>query len=188
MELIFFNQKIRLLLARLNLEPPWVSQNTSPHSFSLSLSVQHSLTHPELSVAVEMLSSVALINRALEVGDMNTVWKQLSSSATGLTNIEEENCQRWVPRMADRSHRCLSPAFAVSALLFSSQTLWLPCDHLFFPPVLIHFILCYANCLEWTIDIWYSLKYVNMLIRTIRALLYSCTNALLYPYKIILLL
>lgn len=59
---------------------------------------QHSLTHPELTVAVEMLSSVALINRALESGDMNTVWKQLSSSVTGLTNIEEENCQRWGPR------------------------------------------------------------------------------------------
>uniref|UniRef100_A0A8C6QZX3 Ras GTPase-activating-like protein IQGAP1 n=1 Tax=Nannospalax galili TaxID=1026970 RepID=A0A8C6QZX3_NANGA len=58
-------------------------------------SPEHSLTHPELSVAVEMLSSVALINRALESGDMNTVWKQLSSSVTGLTNIEEENCQRW---------------------------------------------------------------------------------------------
>lgn len=67
--------------------------------FPPSLSVQHSLTHPELSVAVEMLSSVALINRALESGDMNTVWKQLSSSVTGLTNIEEENCQRWVPRV-----------------------------------------------------------------------------------------
>ncbi|XP_012499139.1 PREDICTED: ras GTPase-activating-like protein IQGAP1 [Propithecus coquereli] len=57
-------------------------------------SPQHNLTHPELSVAVEMLSSVALINRALESGDVNTVWKQLSSSVTGLTNIEEENCQR----------------------------------------------------------------------------------------------
>lgn len=44
-----------------------------------------------------MLSSVALINRALESGDMSTVWRQLSSSVTGLTNIEEENCQRWVP-------------------------------------------------------------------------------------------
>lgn len=64
----------------------------------LSSPVQHSLTHPELTVAVEMLSSVALINRALESGDMNTVWKQLSSAVTGLTNIEEENCQRWDPR------------------------------------------------------------------------------------------
>lgn len=77
------------------------------------VSVQHSLTHPELSVAVEMLSSVALINRALESGDMNTVWKQLSSSVTGLTNIEEENCQRWVRRAVDGIH------FWVSALLLS---------------------------------------------------------------------
>uniref|UniRef100_A0A8C3QU20 IQ motif containing GTPase activating protein 1 n=1 Tax=Cyanoderma ruficeps TaxID=181631 RepID=A0A8C3QU20_9PASS len=53
------------------------------------------LTHPELSVAVEMLSSVALINRALDSGDMNTVWKQLSSPVTGLTNIEDENSQRY---------------------------------------------------------------------------------------------
>ncbi|XP_075773076.1 ras GTPase-activating-like protein IQGAP1 isoform X1 [Pelodiscus sinensis] len=54
------------------------------------------LTHPELSVAVEMLSSVALINRALDSGDMNTVWKQLSSPVTGLTNIEDENSQRYI--------------------------------------------------------------------------------------------
>ncbi|RMB94125.1 hypothetical protein DUI87_28930 [Hirundo rustica rustica] len=54
------------------------------------------LTHPELSVAVEMLSSVALINRALDSGDMNTVWKQLSSPVTGLTNIENENSQRYI--------------------------------------------------------------------------------------------
>lgn len=62
-------------------------------------SPEHSLTHPELTVAVEMLSSVALINRALESGDMNTVWKQLSSSVTGLTNIEEENCQRYLDEL-----------------------------------------------------------------------------------------
>ncbi|XP_041894971.1 ras GTPase-activating-like protein IQGAP1 isoform X3 [Corvus kubaryi] len=54
------------------------------------------LTHPELSVAVEMLSSVALINRALDSGDTNTVWKQLSSPVTGLTNIEDENSQRYI--------------------------------------------------------------------------------------------
>ncbi|NXC57700.1 IQGA1 protein, partial [Aleadryas rufinucha] len=54
------------------------------------------LTHPELTVAVEMLSSVALINRALDSGDMNTVWKQLSSPVTGLTNIEDENSQRYI--------------------------------------------------------------------------------------------
>lgn len=62
--------------------------------------MQGNLTHPELSVAVEMLSSVALINRALDSGDVNTVWKQLSSPVTGLTNIEDENSQRWMfPRI-----------------------------------------------------------------------------------------
>ncbi|XP_044300758.1 ras GTPase-activating-like protein IQGAP1 [Varanus komodoensis] len=55
-----------------------------------------SLTHPELSVAVEMLSSVALINRALDSGDINMVWKQLSSPVTGLTNVEDENSQRYI--------------------------------------------------------------------------------------------
>ncbi|NXI75371.1 IQGA1 protein, partial [Rhipidura dahli] len=57
------------------------------------------LTHPELTVAVEMLSSVALINRALDSGDMNTVWKQLSSPVTGLTNIEDENSQRYIDEL-----------------------------------------------------------------------------------------
>ncbi|XP_066491182.1 ras GTPase-activating-like protein IQGAP1 [Tiliqua scincoides] len=55
-----------------------------------------SLTHPELSVAVEMLSSVALINRALDSRDVSMVWKQLSSPVTGLTNVEDENSQRYV--------------------------------------------------------------------------------------------
>ncbi|NWS71161.1 IQGA1 protein, partial [Crotophaga sulcirostris] len=59
-------------------------------------SPEGNLTHPELSVAVEMLSSVALINRALDSGDVNTVWKQLSSPVTGLTNIEDENFQRYI--------------------------------------------------------------------------------------------
>nr|XP_033776081.1 ras GTPase-activating-like protein IQGAP1 [Geotrypetes seraphini] len=59
-------------------------------------SPEGNLTHAELSVAVEMLSSVALINRALDVGDVNTVWKQLSSPVTGLTNIEDENSQRYL--------------------------------------------------------------------------------------------
>uniref|UniRef100_A0A8B9HCQ5 IQ motif containing GTPase activating protein 1 n=1 Tax=Astyanax mexicanus TaxID=7994 RepID=A0A8B9HCQ5_ASTMX len=49
-----------------------------------------SLTHPELLVAVEMLSSVVLINEALDVGDRAAVWKQLSSSVTGLSNVEDE--------------------------------------------------------------------------------------------------
>lgn len=55
---------------------------------------QGSLTHPELLVAVEMLSSVVLINEALDVGDRGAIWKQLSSSVTGLSNVEGEYAQR----------------------------------------------------------------------------------------------
>ncbi|NXG53318.1 IQGA1 protein, partial [Psilopogon haemacephalus] len=73
-------------------------QQQSPEaSTTFSLMDQRgNLTHPELSVAVEMLSSVALINRALDSGDVNAVWKQLSSPVTGLTNIEDENSQRYI--------------------------------------------------------------------------------------------
>uniref|UniRef100_A0A8C2DZ85 IQ motif containing GTPase activating protein 1 n=1 Tax=Cyprinus carpio TaxID=7962 RepID=A0A8C2DZ85_CYPCA len=53
-------------------------------------SAEGSLSHPELLVAVEMLSSVVLINEALDVGDRAAVWKQLSSSLTGLSNVEDE--------------------------------------------------------------------------------------------------
>ncbi|KAL0188616.1 hypothetical protein M9458_015715, partial [Cirrhinus mrigala] len=52
-----------------------------------------SLSHPEMLVAVEMLSSVVLINEALNVGDRAAVWKQLSSTLTGLSNVEDEFAQ-----------------------------------------------------------------------------------------------
>lgn len=60
----------------------------------LYLTAQGSLSHPELLVAVEMLSSVVLINGALDVGDRAAVWKQLSSPVTGLGNVEDEYSQR----------------------------------------------------------------------------------------------
>lgn len=60
----------------------------------LYLTAQGSLSHPELLVAVEMLSSVVLINEALDVGDRPAVWKQLSSPVTGLGNVEDEYSQR----------------------------------------------------------------------------------------------
>ncbi|KAG9489242.1 hypothetical protein GDO78_005307 [Eleutherodactylus coqui] len=62
-------------------------------------SPEGSLTHPELSVAVEMLSSVALINRALDTGDVNTVCKQLANQVTGLMDVEDENLQRYVDEL-----------------------------------------------------------------------------------------
>ncbi|XP_041034289.1 ras GTPase-activating-like protein IQGAP1 isoform X1 [Carcharodon carcharias] len=60
---------------------------------------QGNLTHAELAVAVEMLSSVALINRALDAGDVNGVWKQIQNSVTGLTNVDDGNGQRYVDEL-----------------------------------------------------------------------------------------
>uniref|UniRef100_UPI00398EE416 ras GTPase-activating-like protein IQGAP1 n=1 Tax=Pristiophorus japonicus TaxID=55135 RepID=UPI00398EE416 len=57
------------------------------------------LTHAELAVAVEMLSSVALINRALDAGDVNGVWRQLHNRVTGLTNVDDGNGQRYVDEL-----------------------------------------------------------------------------------------
>ncbi|KAL2088303.1 hypothetical protein ACEWY4_015202 [Coilia grayii] len=62
-------------------------------------SPEGSLTHPELLVAVEMLSSVVLINEALEVGDRAGLWKQLSSAVTGLSNVEDEYAQRYMDEL-----------------------------------------------------------------------------------------
>ncbi|XP_073466338.1 LOW QUALITY PROTEIN: ras GTPase-activating-like protein IQGAP3 [Aquarana catesbeiana] len=70
-----------------------------------SQSSQGSLTHEELFVAVEMLSAVALINRAVEAGDLNGFWTNLMSPALGLTDVEEENIQRYFNKLAKRKRR-----------------------------------------------------------------------------------
>uniref|UniRef100_A0A671KSM0 Ras GTPase-activating-like protein IQGAP1 n=1 Tax=Sinocyclocheilus anshuiensis TaxID=1608454 RepID=A0A671KSM0_9TELE len=62
-------------------------------------SAEGSLSHPELLVAVEMLSSVVLINEALDVGGRAAVWKQLSSTLTGLSNVEDEYAQRYIDEL-----------------------------------------------------------------------------------------
>ncbi|XP_059801884.1 ras GTPase-activating-like protein IQGAP1 [Hypanus sabinus] len=62
-------------------------------------SQEGNLTHTELLVAVEMLSSVALINRALEAGDMNEVWRLIRNRVTGLTNVDDGNGQRYIDEL-----------------------------------------------------------------------------------------
>lgn len=42
-----------------------------------------------------MLSAVVLMNEAMDVGDRAALWKQLSSSVAGLSNVEDEYAQRW---------------------------------------------------------------------------------------------
>ncbi|KFQ91122.1 Ras GTPase-activating-like IQGAP3, partial [Nipponia nippon] len=53
------------------------------------------LAQEELFVAVEMLSAVALVNRALDAGDADGLWSSLVSSALGLSGIEDANAQRY---------------------------------------------------------------------------------------------
>ncbi|KAM3625760.1 uncharacterized protein V6R79_017223 [Siganus canaliculatus] len=62
-------------------------------------SSEGSLSHPELLVAVEMLSAVVLMNLSMDVGDRTALWKQLSSSVTGLSNVEDEYAQRYMDEM-----------------------------------------------------------------------------------------
>uniref|UniRef100_A0A2I3N7V0 IQ motif containing GTPase activating protein 3 n=1 Tax=Papio anubis TaxID=9555 RepID=A0A2I3N7V0_PAPAN len=56
---------------------------------------QGELGQEELFVAVEMLSAVVLINRALEAQDASGFWSSLVNPATGLTEVEGENAQRY---------------------------------------------------------------------------------------------
>ncbi|KAM7080273.1 ras GTPase-activating-like protein IQGAP3 isoform 2-T2 [Ciconia maguari] len=53
------------------------------------------LVQEELFVAVEMLSAVALVNRALDAGDPDGLWSSLVSSALGLSGVEDANAQRY---------------------------------------------------------------------------------------------
>lgn len=52
------------------------------------------LGHEELFVAMEMLSAVVLINRALEAGDGDSCWSSLVNPTTGLAEVERENAHR----------------------------------------------------------------------------------------------
>ncbi|KAM4860776.1 ras GTPase-activating-like protein IQGAP3 [Thomomys bottae] len=56
---------------------------------------QGELSQEELFVAVEMLSAVVLINRALEARDARGFWGSLVNPATGLAQVEGENAQRY---------------------------------------------------------------------------------------------
>uniref|UniRef100_G3QJC7 IQ motif containing GTPase activating protein 3 n=1 Tax=Gorilla gorilla gorilla TaxID=9595 RepID=G3QJC7_GORGO len=56
---------------------------------------QGELGQEELFVAVEMLSAVVLINRALEARDASGFWSSLVNPATGLAEVEGENAQRY---------------------------------------------------------------------------------------------
>ncbi|NXK92531.1 IQGA2 protein, partial [Formicarius rufipectus] len=53
------------------------------------------LAHDELSIAVEMLSAVVLLNQALENKDILMIMNHLRNPSIGFNNLEEENFQRY---------------------------------------------------------------------------------------------
>ncbi|GCB74694.1 hypothetical protein scyTo_0003785 [Scyliorhinus torazame] len=58
------------------------------------------LTHEELAIAVEMLSAVAALNEALTVNDVEAVLRHLTSSSIGVSNLRDENTQRYADLLA----------------------------------------------------------------------------------------
>uniref|UniRef100_A0A673CJ08 IQ motif containing GTPase activating protein 2 n=1 Tax=Sphaeramia orbicularis TaxID=375764 RepID=A0A673CJ08_9TELE len=65
--------------------------------FSLQLQSggRSGLSHEELSVAVEMLSAVAVLNEVLDTKDPQAVIEQLTDSPLGFTNIDQDNLNRY---------------------------------------------------------------------------------------------
>uniref|UniRef100_A0A6Q2ZE58 IQ motif containing GTPase activating protein 3 n=1 Tax=Esox lucius TaxID=8010 RepID=A0A6Q2ZE58_ESOLU len=64
-------------------------------------SPQGELQQEELFVAVEMLSAVALINQALEAGDVGAFFATIVSPAAGLADIEDSLLQRYFEKLCD---------------------------------------------------------------------------------------
>lgn len=56
--------------------------------------LQNYLAHDELSIAVEMLSAVVLLNQTLENKDIPMIKNHLRDPCIGFNNLEEENLQR----------------------------------------------------------------------------------------------
>ncbi|XP_044536799.1 ras GTPase-activating-like protein IQGAP2 [Gracilinanus agilis] len=57
------------------------------------------LAHEELSMTVEMLSAVALLNQVLETEDLVSIQNHLRNSSLGLNNLDEDHLERYASRL-----------------------------------------------------------------------------------------
>ncbi|OPJ71918.1 hypothetical protein AV530_000385 [Patagioenas fasciata monilis] len=64
------------------------------------------LGQEELFVAVEMLSAVVLVNRALDARDARGLWSSLASPALGLAAVEDANAQRYFEDLMQLKGQC----------------------------------------------------------------------------------
>uniref|UniRef100_A0A7N6FD72 IQ motif containing GTPase activating protein 2 n=1 Tax=Anabas testudineus TaxID=64144 RepID=A0A7N6FD72_ANATE len=77
--------------------------------FSLQLQGGRSgLSHEELSVAVEMLSAVAVLNEVLDTKDPQAVIEQLTDSPLGFTNIDQDNLNRYADTLIKQRAEALT--------------------------------------------------------------------------------
>ncbi|KAG8130998.1 putative Ras GTPase-activating-like protein [Naja naja] len=66
------------------------------------------LAHDELSIAVEMLSAVVLLNQALESKNIEAIKVHLSNPSIGFNSVEEENLQRYADTLLSIKLEALS--------------------------------------------------------------------------------
>uniref|UniRef100_A0A7N6AZ68 IQ motif containing GTPase activating protein 2 n=1 Tax=Anabas testudineus TaxID=64144 RepID=A0A7N6AZ68_ANATE len=64
--------------------------------------------HHELSVAVEMLSAVAVLNEVLDTKDPQAVIEQLTDSPLGFTNIDQDNLNRYADTLIKQRAEALT--------------------------------------------------------------------------------
>ncbi|XP_068166071.1 ras GTPase-activating-like protein IQGAP2 [Antennarius striatus] len=77
--------------------------------FSLQLQGGRSgLSHEELSVAVEMLSAVAVLNEVLDTNDPQAAIEQLTDSPLGFTNMDQDNLNRYADTLIQQRTETLS--------------------------------------------------------------------------------
>ncbi|XP_030272103.1 ras GTPase-activating-like protein IQGAP2 [Sparus aurata] len=77
--------------------------------FSLQLQGGRSgLSHEELSVAVEMLSAVAVLNEVLDTKDPQAVIEQLTDSPLGFTNMDQDNLNRYADTLIKQREEALA--------------------------------------------------------------------------------
>uniref|UniRef100_A0A3Q0T8C6 IQ motif containing GTPase activating protein 2 n=1 Tax=Amphilophus citrinellus TaxID=61819 RepID=A0A3Q0T8C6_AMPCI len=78
------------------------------HGCSYKYPYQSGLSHEELSVAVEMLSAVAVLNEVLDTKDPQAVIEQLTDSPLGFTNIDQDNLNRYADMLMKERAEALS--------------------------------------------------------------------------------
>ncbi|XP_054629890.1 ras GTPase-activating-like protein IQGAP2 [Dunckerocampus dactyliophorus] len=82
--------------AQLPIVYPTAAKLYQDELFSLQLQGGRAgLSHEELSVAVEMLSAVAVLNEVLDTKDPQAVVEQLTDSPLGFTNMDQDNLNRY---------------------------------------------------------------------------------------------